>query len=131
VTIKRVAPDEAQRMVQDEDYVYLDVRSVREFDAGHPQGAYNIPFLKATPAGLKPNLAFIQDVSKHFGVEDKIVVGCKSGGRSAQAGTALASVGFTAVVDLAGGYDAWVPGGHPVSKGAAGRSYSDLVSGDD
>ncbi len=126
MTIKRVTPEEALRMVQDEGYVYLDVRSVPEFEAGHAEGAYNIPFMKATPAGMKPNLQFLEEVAHRFSKRDKLLVGCKSGGRSARAAGALAQVGFEAVVDLAGGYDAWAPGGHPVSKDAAGRGYADL-----
>jgi len=129
LTIKRVAPEEAQRMVQEGGYVYLDVRSVPEFDGGHPEGAYNVPFMKMTPAGMKPNLTFIQTVAKTFGTDDKILVGCRSGGRSARAAIALVSVGFTAVVDVKGGSDAWVVAGQPVSKEAAGRGYADLEEG--
>ena len=126
MTIKRVTPEEAQRMVQDDGYVYLDVRSVPEFAAGHPEGAYNIPFLKMTPAGMKPNLSFVDDVKDRFAADDKLVVGCRSGGRSAQAATALSGAGYGTIADVAGGFDAWIPSGQPVSTEAPGRTYEEL-----
>ncbi len=127
MTIKRVTPEEALRMVQDEGYVYLDVRSVPEFDAGHPEGAFNIPFMKATPAGMKPNLRFLEEVAHKFGKTEKLILGCKSGGRSARAAGALAQVGYEALADQHGGFDAWGPKGHPVSKSADGRGYRDIL----
>lgn len=117
MTIKRVAPDEALRMMEDEGYVYLDVRSVPEFADGRPKDAQNIAFMKMTPAGMKPNLTFIEEVAAQFSRGDKVLLGCKSGGRSARAAEALAQVGYTNIVDVAGGFDAWVPAGLPVSKG--------------
>ena len=127
MTIKRVTPEEAQRMVQEEGYVHLDVRSVPEFEAGHVEGAFNIPFMKMTPAGMKPNLHFIEEVSGRFGKSDKLIISCKSGGRSARAAGALAQLGYDQLLDLEGGYDAWVPAGKSVSKDAAGRGYADIV----
>jgi rhodanese-related sulfurtransferase len=127
VTIKRVTPEEALRMVQEEGYVYLDVRSVPEFDGGHPEGAFNIPFMKMTPAGMKPNLHFVEEVAHRFSKSDKLVIGCKSGGRSARAAGALAQVGFEELADQTGGYDRWAPAGHPTSKETDGRGYADLV----
>lgn len=35
------------------DAVYLDVRSVPEYEAGHAPGAYNIPLLHAGPGGMQ------------------------------------------------------------------------------
>ena len=39
------------RLESEPGSVYLDVRSVMEFDQGHPTGAWNIPILHATPSG--------------------------------------------------------------------------------
>jgi hypothetical protein len=49
-----------------EGYVYLDVRSVPEFAAGHPTGAYNIPLLDMGPGGMAPNPDFLAVVQKSF-----------------------------------------------------------------
>ena len=45
MAVKRISPEEARDLMDKEGYVYLDVRSVPEFAAGHPTGAYNIPLL--------------------------------------------------------------------------------------
>ena len=42
---KRVPPSRRASSIDGEGYVYLDVRSVPEFEAGHPRGAYNVPLL--------------------------------------------------------------------------------------
>ena len=126
MTTKRVVPEEAQRMVQDDGYVYLDVRSVPEFEAGHPMGAYCIPLMVATPNGMQPNPTFLGDVTKNFQTDTKLLIGCKSGVRSANAAAILEQSGFTAVVDVPGGYDVWAPAGLPTTKDGDGRGYADL-----
>ena len=52
MAIKRISPEEARALVEDQGYSYLDVRSVPEFEAGHPVGAYNIPLLHMGPGGM-------------------------------------------------------------------------------
>jgi rhodanese-related sulfurtransferase len=39
-----------------------------------------------------------------------LVVGCKSGKRSTPAAAVLAAAGYTQVLDVGGGYDAWQGG---------------------
>ena len=41
MTVKRVSPQEADRLLREAGYVYVDVRSIPEFDAGHPTGAFS------------------------------------------------------------------------------------------
>ena len=82
--MKRISPEEAAAKL-DEGYVYLDVRSVPEFEGGHPKGAYNIPLMHAGPRDMSPNTRFIEEVVKTFPKDAKIVVGCKMGGRSMSA----------------------------------------------
>jgi len=62
MTVNRVSPQEADALVKEEGHVYLDVRSIPEFDAGHPAGAYNIPLMHATPSGMRPNPDFLSVV---------------------------------------------------------------------
>ena len=54
MTFKRVSPAEAAKLVDEEGYQFIDVRSVPEFDAGHPKGAFNVPLNHAGPAGMTP-----------------------------------------------------------------------------
>jgi rhodanese-related sulfurtransferase len=132
--VKRVSPDEALALMQKEGYVYLDVRSVPEFEAGHPEGAYNVPLLDMGPQGMTPNPAFLDVVKAHFPPEARLVVGCKAGGRSLRAATLLESNGYTQVVDQRAGFDGsgepgWSHRGLPVSKTAAPeRRYAELAA---
>jgi rhodanese-related sulfurtransferase len=135
--VKRVSPDEAQALVRDEGYAYVDVRSVPEFEAGHPEGAYNVPILHMGPAGMSPNREFLDVMRSRFAKDAKLVVGCRSGGRSLQAAQLLASDGFTDLVDQRAGFEGgmgpggfeagWRPKGLPVATGTpAERSYEAL-----
>jgi len=136
--VKRISPEEARTLVDGQGYAYIDVRSVPEFEAGHPQGAYNIPLAHLGPTGMMPNFDFLSVVQKTFPKDSKLVVGCKSGGRSLQAATMLLSAGYKDVIDqrsgFTGGLDpsgrpepGWGPKGLPsATQAEAGRSYEEL-----
>lgn len=103
MTVKRVSPQEAAQLVDEQGYVYLDVRSIPEFDSGHPPGAYNIPLMHATPSGMRPNGDFMSVVAAAFPKDSKLVLGCRSGNRSLRAAEALLSAGYAEVVDQRAG----------------------------
>ncbi|HEY2902282.1 MAG TPA: rhodanese-like domain-containing protein [Polyangia bacterium] len=100
---KRVLPAEAADLLK-QGWTYLDVRSIPEFEQGHPAGALNIPLLHAQGGRMVPNPDFSRVVEATFPKEQSLVVGCKSGGRSLQAATLLGAAGYTAVVDMRGGF---------------------------
>ncbi|MDB2606463.1 rhodanese-like domain-containing protein [Zobellia sp.] len=78
--------------------ILLDVRTHKEYNSGHLDNAVNM------------NL-FDDDFVKNVDAIDKnraVYVYCKKGGRSAKAAHILDSLGFTKVVDLEGGYDAFI-----------------------
>ena len=78
--------------------ILVDVRTPEEFKKGHLENSINIDW-------------FATDFAKKFeGIEkDKIIyVYCKKGGRSSKAQEKLLALGFKNVVDLEGGYDAWM-----------------------
>ena len=104
MTVTRVSPKEADALVKEEGYVYVDVRSIPEFDTGHATGAYNIPLLHATPSGMRPNGEFMPVVTAVFSKDSKLVIGCRSGNRSLRAAEALVSAGFEHVVDQRAGH---------------------------
>jgi len=105
MTVKRVSPEEADTLLKEEGYIYLDVRSIPEFDAGHPAGAYNVPLLHATPSGMRPNGDFMPVIHAAFPKDSKLVIGCRSGNRSLRAAEALIAAGFGVVVDQRAGTD--------------------------
>jgi rhodanese-related sulfurtransferase len=139
MTVKRVSPREAQSLLAEAGYVYLDVRSVPEFDAGHPRGAYNVPLMHAGPGGMAPNASFLSTVEAAFGKDAKIVVGCKTGGRSLRAAQVMVQAGYANVIDQRAGWSGapdpfgrvsepgWQAEGLPASTTAEpGRSFADL-----
>lgn len=101
-----MTPEEAHRLVEEEGYRLLDVRTVDEFEAGRPAGSHNVPLLVVDPAtGMRrPNVAFVDEVSERFGVGARLVLTCQSGGRSARAAALLLEAGFTDVVDQRAGW---------------------------
>jgi rhodanese-related sulfurtransferase len=100
---KRVAPKEAAALVA-EGWTYLDVRSIPEFEQGHPAGAANIPLLHFQNGRMTPNPDFQRVVEASFAKDAKVVVGCKAAGRSLQAATLMEAAGYTNVVDMRGGF---------------------------
>jgi rhodanese-related sulfurtransferase len=104
--MKEVSPQEAYELMQsDPDYIYLDVRSVMEFEAGHPEGAINIPIMHFAPGqGMSPNEDFPAVVEANLPKDAKLVVGCKTGGRSARACDILSQMGYTNTANVRGGF---------------------------
>lgn len=104
--MKEVSPQEAYDMMKsDPNCLYLDVRSVPEFEAGHPKDAINIPILHFDPgAGMTPNDDFIAVVEANLPKGKKLVIGCKAGGRSARACELLSQRGYTDVTNVRGGF---------------------------
>ena len=104
--MKEINPKEAHELMQnDSDLIYLDVRSAPEFDDGHPPGAVNIPIMHFKPGfGMTPNPDFVQEVDAQIPKDAKVIVGCKSGGRSARACEIMTQMGYTDVTNLRGGF---------------------------
>ncbi len=80
-----------------ENAVLLDVRTPEEFAEGHLEGAVNMDWYQED---------FIDQLDK-IGQGEKVYVYCKKGGRSAAAANLMDSLGYD-VIDLTGGYDAWL-----------------------
>ncbi len=82
-----------------EPLLVLDVRTETEFRPGQIETSVNIPLsqLRGRVSELSP--------------DRPIVVSCQSGYRSSIAASLLAQEGMADVMDLVGGYDAWVGAG--------------------
>ena len=119
--VKRVSPQEAKDLIDREGYVYVDVRSIPEWDESHPTGSFNVPLMHMGPAGMAPNPDFLAVMEKSFAKDAKLVMGCKGGGRSLRAAGMLEEAGWQTVVDQRAGFDGhaepgWRPAGLPVSS---------------
>ena len=88
-----------------EGALYIDVRSEEEFADGHVPGALNVPFQHASPSGMVENPDFADVMQRSFALDQKLVIGCRSGARSARACTLLESLGFTNLSDMTAGFE--------------------------
>ncbi len=135
--VKPVSPEDAAELMK-QGHIYVDVRSEPEFEAGHPEGALNVPLLNAGPVGLVPNPEFQAVMEAAFGKDEPLIIGCKAGGRSKRASDLLAQAGFSKLSDQIAGFDAgkdafgraipgWSRTSLPVAQGKpAGQSYADV-----
>jgi rhodanese-related sulfurtransferase len=128
--LRRVTPDEAKELLDsNRGYVYLDVRTPQEFDAGHVPGAKNVPVFQPDAYGrMVQNPDFVEVVDASFGKEARLITGCQMGGRSLKAAELLLKAGFLDVVDMRGGFGGeldpvgrltfpgWVPRGFPATR---------------
>lgn len=132
-------PTDAKALLDGPDgWKYLDVRSVEEFGAGHPTGAWNVPIFHRGPMGMTPNEDFVAVVTRTFPKDTKLVVGCAAGPRSMRACDVLAAAGFKDLVNVEGGFmggrddfgrpiPGWAASGLPVETSAPlERTYAQL-----
>ncbi|MBX3190830.1 MAG: rhodanese-like domain-containing protein [Labilithrix sp.] len=135
----RISPQEAHAKMTGEGVAYVDVRTEEEFEAGHPQGAFNVPLMRAGANGMEPNDDFLRVMETSFEKNAPLIVGCKMGGRSARAAEMLAAAGFANVLDQRAGWDGargsfgeltepgWSRAKLPAEHGAEGpRAYASL-----
>ncbi|MFT7462194.1 MAG: rhodanese-related sulfurtransferase [Pseudohongiellaceae bacterium] len=94
-----------ERMGADAASVFLDVRTVEEFDRGHPTGAINIPWAERdATGGMTPNPAFNSTIEKHYGKTSKLFLSCQGGVRSVHACNQLEAAGFAGMTNVDGGF---------------------------
>ena len=112
--LEHISPQQAWEMIQHEsNVVFVDVRSGMEFlFIGHPVSAVNIPWIEEPDWEINPH--FVRDIRKLIlgGVicsEESqcapIVLICRSGKRSAEAGQLLISAGFNRVYNINTGFE--------------------------
>jgi len=104
--VKQITAQELAERMATGGIGVLDVRREGEFQAGHIEGADWHP--------LDRFKAALPDISK----DSPVAVHCKSGYRSLVAVSLLQRAGYHNVVDVAGGFDAWVGAGLPSSTEA-------------
>ena len=95
--ISNLAPAQAIQLINHEDALLLDVREDGEYQGGHILNSMHIP-LSALPERIKR-------LEKYRA--QPIIVGCRSGHRSMQAGLTLKKQGFERIYNLQGGILAW------------------------
>jgi rhodanese-related sulfurtransferase len=88
----------------DQDFILLDVRTEKEYLAGHIKNAVWLPrgFIE-----FKVQKLIDQPVTE-------IILYCKRGSRSALAAYTLIEMGYKNVLNLEGGFEQWVVDGNSV-----------------
>ena len=85
------------KVLMQNEYPLIDVRTPQEYDEGHIEKASNIDF-------NAPD--FNERISK-LDKEQPFLIYCAAGGRSAKAAALMQSLGFKKVYELKGGYRNW------------------------
>jgi len=112
--IKHISASKAWEVLQKEPNVaFIDVRSDMEYlFIGHPRGAVNIPWISEPDWVVNPD--FVRDVRKLIlgGVIDSpehhavpVLLICRSGKRSEEAGVLLLENGFHRVYNIEDGFE--------------------------
>ena len=132
MSVRHVGVQEAQQLQMEDGYTYIDVRSVPEYDNGHPEGAHNVPLLhlNSETRQMQPNPEFLAVMQANYPSDAKLLIGCQVGGRSSRAAQVLAGAGYETVVNVKGGFggyrdpatgqvldEGWVSAGLPVETG--------------
>lgn len=111
--VKGISPMEAQKLLDENpSAVLIDVRSAMEFlFVGHPKGAVHVPWIDEPDWKIDPNFpAHVRQVMLGgLSCEDEncapVVLICRSGKRSHEAGEALLEDGFQNVYNVLEGFE--------------------------
>jgi rhodanese-related sulfurtransferase len=99
-----ISVQEAQQKRENGAFM-LDVRTIKEWNAGHIPGATLIP---------------LDQLSARYGelpTGQEIVIYCRSGNRSAQALSLLSDAGMSDIFSMDGGINNWISAGYEVVVG--------------
>ena len=105
--MKHLTPLEAWQFVQQRpDALFVDVRMEIEYlYVGHPPGVVHVAWYEYPEMQADPE-AFVQRVRCEGGREDApVVLICRSGKRTVEAGHALEAAGFRKVVNVLHGFE--------------------------
>lgn len=106
-SVEVVTPKEfAQKLSEDSTATLLDVRRPDEYSEGHLKGAVLMNWL---------DLTAFEESTKTLPKGRTVYVYCRSGRRSSEAAKYLTARGFK-VVDMRGGYLAWIAEGLETTK---------------
>ena len=112
--IEELLPPAAQEEIEGGDVVLIDVRDPERFEAGHLQGAVNVP---AGESARDAHDAAYAEAIEEAGAspDDRVILVCGEGNRSARAADALENEhNFNNVASIIGGSKLWNELGYPV-----------------
>ena len=112
--IEELLPPAAKQEIDGGDVVLIDVRDPERYEAGHLQGAVNVPSGESARDAHEADYA---DAVEHSGArpEDRLILVCGQGNRSARTADALRNEhGYTNVASIIGGSKLWSDLGYPI-----------------
>ena len=103
--MKHLKPREAHEYLrQHPDAVFVDCRSEMEYlFVGHPAGAHHVAWNDGPDWTINPH--FVGQVKKIASLNRPVVLICRSGQRSVDAGLALEAAGFGEVINVLEGFE--------------------------
>lgn len=112
--IEEILPPDAKREIEDGRVALIDVRDPERFATGHLAGAVNVPSEESARGAHDPGYA--EAIEKAgAGPEDRVILVCGQGNRSARTADALRNEhGFTDVASIIGGAKLWSELSYPV-----------------
>jgi rhodanese-related sulfurtransferase len=116
--MEHLTPQQAAEFLKNQpSAVFVDCRSEMEFlFVGHPVGALLIPWNDGPDWDINPH--FVGQVKKAAGhsTHRPVVLICRSGNRSVDAGEALEAAGFSNVTNVLEGFEGALDGNHQRGK---------------
>lgn len=94
-SVQQISMNEAVKALQNQQVVFVDVRTADEYKQGHVPGAILIP------------LADLENRRNEIPKDKKVLLICRSGARSSQANIILQKYGFTNTYSVNGGMLEW------------------------
>ncbi|CAD0183588.1 molybdopterin biosynthesis protein MoeB [Ruegeria sp. THAF57] len=111
--VSSVSVEQAQAMLDSEDYVLIDLRDFRELKrSGKIPGAFSCP-RGMLEFWIDPESPYHKDV---FNQDKTYVFYCASAWRSALSAKIAMEMGLKPVVHIDGGFTAWAKSGSPVEE---------------
>lgn len=103
--MKHLKPRQAHEFLQQHpDAVFVDCRSEMEYlFVGHPAGAHHVAWNDGPEWTINPH--FVGQVKKIASLNRPVVLICRSGQRSVDAGLALEAAGFGEVINVLEGFE--------------------------
>jgi rhodanese-related sulfurtransferase len=112
--IEELLPPDAKREIDSGGVVLIDVRDAERYEAGHLQGALNVPAGEST---RDAHTGAYAEALEEAGAnpDDRVIVVCGEGNRSARTADALRNEhGFTNVASIIGGSRLWSDLGYAI-----------------
>lgn len=119
-TVKTITPKQAMNIIQDEPRsLLIDVRSHMEFlFIGHPVGAIHIPWIDEPDWEVNPSFTrevrqlLLGGLAHDGGSQVPVILICRSGKRSLEAGELLIRDGFVNIYNVAEGFEGELDDNH-------------------